>query len=82
VFTNQRSGQYLQEQRRWIGDYGTWQAAGEPVGSGMVEREVALVINRRMKRQGMRWRRTNADAVVALRVRTINRTWDAACAAA
>ena len=42
----------------------------------MVEREVALVINRRMKRQGMRWRRANADAVVALRVQTINATWD------
>jgi hypothetical protein len=67
---------YLREQRAWIGDYGAWQAAGEPIGSGMVEREVALVINRRMKRQGMRWRRTNADAVVALRVRTINATWE------
>jgi hypothetical protein len=66
---------YLQEQRSWIGDYDAWQAAGEPVGSGMVEREVDLVINRRMTRQGMRWRRANADAVVALRVRTINATW-------
>jgi hypothetical protein len=42
----------------------------------LVEREVALVINRRMKHQGMRWRRENADALVALRVRTINATWD------
>ena len=67
---------YLDEQRDWIGDYDEWQAAGEPIGSGMVEREVALVINRRMKRQGMRWRRTNADAVVALRIRTINQSWD------
>jgi len=67
---------YLQEQRPWIGDYSTWQAAGVPIGSGMVERAVALVINRRMKRQGMRWRRDNADAVAALRVATINRTWD------
>ncbi len=66
---------YLQEQRTWIGDYSAWQAAGEPIGSGMVEREVALVINRRMKRQGMRWRRANADAVVALRVHTLNATW-------
>ena len=63
---------YLVTQRGWLGDYGAWRDAGEPVGSGMVEREVALVINRRMKRQGMRWRRTNADALVALRVRTIN----------
>lgn len=67
---------YLATQRDWIGDDGAWQEAGEPVGSGMVEREVALVINRRMKRQGMRWRRANADAVVALRVRAINDSWD------
>jgi hypothetical protein len=67
---------YLHEQRDWIGDYAAWQEEGEPIGSGMVEREVALVINRRMKRQGMRWRRVNADAVVALRVRTINQSWD------
>jgi hypothetical protein len=67
---------YLHEQRDWIGDYAAWRDAGEPIGSGMVEREVALVINRRMKRQGMRWRRANADAVVALRVRSINQSWN------
>ena len=66
---------YLHEQRGWIGDYAGWQDAGEPTGSGMVEREVALVINRRMKRQGMRWRRGNADAIAALRVHTINQSW-------
>jgi hypothetical protein len=42
----------------------------------MVDRAVALVINRLMMGQGMRWRRINADAGVALRVRTINDTWD------
>jgi hypothetical protein len=67
---------YLQHQRAWLGDYAAWQAAGYPVGSGMVEREVDLLINRRMKRRGMRWRRANADAVVALRVREYNATWD------
>lgn len=67
---------YLASQRAWLGDYGAWRDAGEPVGSGLVEREVALVINRRMKRQGMRWRRANADAVVALRARAINDSWD------
>jgi hypothetical protein len=66
---------YLATQRDWLGDYGAWRDAGEPVGSGMVEREVALIINRRLKRQGMRWRRANADALVALRTRTINATW-------
>jgi hypothetical protein len=31
-----------------------------------------------MKRQGMRWKRANADAVVALRVRTLNADWEVA----
>jgi hypothetical protein len=59
-------------QRAWLGAYAAWQAAGYPVGSGLSARAVALVINRRMKRQGMRWRRVNASAVVALRVRPLN----------
>jgi hypothetical protein len=67
---------YLRTQQGWLGKYQAWQAAGEPIGSGLVEREVALVINPRLKHQGMRWRRDNADAVVALRVRTINASWD------
>jgi hypothetical protein len=48
--------------------------------SGLVEREVALVINRRMKRQGMRWKRANATAVVALRVQRFNDDWELASA--
>lgn len=67
---------YLQTPQGWLGNYQAWQAAGEPIGSGLVEREVALVINPRLKHQGMRWRRDNADAIVALRVRTINNAWD------
>jgi hypothetical protein len=63
---------YLTTQRAWLGNYAAWQAAGYPVGSGLIERAVALVINRRMKRQGMRWRRGNASAVAALRVREFN----------
>jgi hypothetical protein len=66
--------QYLDHQRTWVGDYATWQAQGYPVGSGLIERAVALVINWRMKGHGMRWRRHNASAVVALRVRTLNAT--------
>ena len=71
---------YVHNQRDWLGDYAAWRAAGYPVGSGLVERAVDLVINRRMKHQGMRWRRANADAVVALRVRQCNATWDAVTA--
>jgi hypothetical protein len=45
------------------------------VGSGIVERAVSLMINRRMKRRGMRWLRKNATAVVALRVDLLNHDW-------
>lgn len=71
---------YLETQRAWIGNYEQWQAQGYPVGSGLVERAVAVVINVRMKKRGMRWKRANATAVVALRVQQINADWEAAAA--
>jgi hypothetical protein len=67
---------YLEGQRAWLGNYQAWQAAGYPVGSGLIERAVAIVINWRMKRRGMRWWRANASAVVALRVRELNAHWE------
>jgi hypothetical protein len=66
---------YLEHQRPWIGSYEHWRKLGYPVGSGMIERAVALVINRRMKKQGMRWCRPNATAVVALRTDLLNEDW-------
>jgi hypothetical protein len=69
---------YLETQRDWMGNYERWQEQGYPVGSGLVERAVAVVINARMKKRGMRWKRANATAVVALRVQRINADWDAA----
>jgi hypothetical protein len=35
---------YLATQRDRLGDYGAWQVTGEPVGSGLIERAVALLI--------------------------------------
>jgi len=69
---------YLETQQDWLGNYEQWQADGYPVGSGLVERAVAVVINMRMKKRGMRWKRANATAVVALRVHYINADWEAA----
>lgn len=69
---------YLQTQQDWLGNYEQWQEQGYPVGSGLVERAVAVVINARMKKRGMRWKRANATAVVALRVQRINADWEAA----
>ncbi len=66
---------YLEHQRPWIGSYEHWRKQGYPVGSGMIERAVALVINRRMKKRGMRWCRHNATAVVALRTDLLNDDW-------
>ena len=66
---------YLENQRPWIGSYEHWRKQGYPVGSGMIERAVAVVINRRMKKRGMRWRRINATAVVALRSDLLNEDW-------
>jgi hypothetical protein len=66
---------YLEHQRPWIGSYERWKAQGYPVGSGMIERAVALVINRRMKKRGMRWCRPNATAIVALRTDVLNDDW-------
>lgn len=66
---------YVENQREWIGSYEQWQKMGYPVGSGMIERAVAIVINRRMKKRGMRWCRANATAVVALRTDVLNEDW-------
>jgi hypothetical protein len=66
---------YLEHQRPWIGSYEQWRKQGYPVGSGMIERAVALVINRRMKKRGMRWKRVNGTAVVALRTDVLNDDW-------
>jgi hypothetical protein len=67
---------YLETQQDWLGNYARWQEQGYPLGSGLVERAVALVITVRMKKRGMRWKRANATAVVALRVHHINANWD------
>jgi hypothetical protein len=73
--TIQKAITYLEHQRPWIGSYEHWRKLGYPVGSGMIERAVALVINRRMKKRGMRWCRPNATAVVALRTDLLNDDW-------
>ena len=55
--------------------YQTFRAAGYAIGSGAVESAVSHVVQQRMKRVGMRWRSTGADAMRALR--SIYRTTDA-----
>jgi hypothetical protein len=67
---------YIDDGRDGIGNYEAWRAAGYLIGSGLDEREVAIVINRRMKKRGMRWLRVNAGAVVALRTNHLNARWE------
>jgi len=55
-----------------MGNYQQWHADGYLVGSSLMERSVDVVINMRMKKRGMRWKRTNASALVALRVQLFN----------
>ena len=71
----QEAMRYLEHQRPWMGSYERWKAQGYPVGSGMIERAVAIVINRRIKKRGMRWCRPNATAIVALRTDLLNEDW-------
>jgi len=68
----QKAITYLRTQQEWIGSYEQWKQQGYPIGSGIIERAVAVVINRRMKKQGMSWLRPNATAVVTLRAAFLN----------
>jgi hypothetical protein len=71
----QKTITYLEHQRPWIGSSEHWRKLGYPVGSGMIERAVSLVINRRMKKRGMRSCRANGTAIVALRTDLLNDDW-------
>lgn len=68
----------LCEQRERIPDYAARRAAGKVIGSGVVEKGVDVVVNRRLKgRRGMRWWRARADGVIALRLALLNDEWEA-----
>jgi hypothetical protein len=67
---------FLAEQAPRIPDYAARRAAGQPIGSGGVEKGVDVVVNRRFKgRRGMKWGRDRAEGVLALRVAELNGEW-------
>jgi hypothetical protein len=69
--------QFLCAHTAQIPNYAARRAAGQTIGSGVVEKGVDVVVNRRMKgRRGMRWRRDRAEEMVALRVARLNDEWD------
>jgi hypothetical protein len=68
--------EYIRNNREAIPCYEGLKEEGYPVGSGAVEKQVDLVINRRMKgKSGMSWTRNGADAIAALRALRINQGW-------
>lgn len=50
-------------------DYPSLRLDGLPIGSGAIESAADHVVQRRMKRAGMRWSETGGDAMLALRAR-------------
>ena len=47
--------------------YATVQAAGLPIGSGVVEAACKTLVTQRLKRSGMRWRQAGGQAILTLR---------------
>jgi hypothetical protein len=54
-------------------DYPSLRVDGLPIGSGAIESAADHVVQRRMKRAGMRWSEAGADAMLALRGRQRSR---------
>lgn len=68
---------YLRAQEARIPNYAARRAAGQTIGSGVGEKAVDIVVNRRCKgKRGMKWWRARADGVVALRVAHLNGEWE------
>ncbi len=65
---------YLESRRAQI-DYAAFQAAGYPIGSGIVESANKLVVEARLKGSGMHWARGNVNGMVALRALVCSHRW-------
>ena len=66
---------YLTSRRAQIA-YADFTARGWPIGSGCVESAHQHVVQDRLKGRGMRWSRSGAEALVAVRVVDANDRWD------
>src|SRR5260370_29634782 len=76
LITTQYTHQLLETQHDWLGNYKQWREQGYPVGSGQMERAVAVVINMRLKKRGMRRKRANTTAIMDLRGPRISAEWE------
>jgi hypothetical protein len=64
--------------RRDLMQYPTYQQAGWPIGSGMVESANKLVMQSRLKGPGMRWAPAHVNPMLALRTAVCNERWSEA----
>lgn len=65
---------YLWHNRQRL-DYDAYRHAGLPIGSGTVESAAKTLVQQRLKQAGMRWSRTGAHALLALRARLLSNRW-------
>ena len=69
---------YLFHHRRRL-DYASFRRLGLPIGSGSVESAGKVVVQARLKQAGMRWSRSGAQAMLALRSALLSDRWLATC---
>ncbi|MEW5814025.1 MAG: hypothetical protein AB1798_01335 [Spirochaetota bacterium] len=55
-------------------EYDIYRERGFPIGSGLVEGQCKLVVNRRFKGNGMRWKAADNEAVLDVRLAILNNT--------
>jgi hypothetical protein len=65
---------YLEKREAHM-QYPTYQQAGWPIGSGIVESANKLVVEARLKGAGMHWERTHVNPLLALRNAVCNQRW-------
>lgn len=65
---------YLFRNRRRM-DYATYRELGLPIGSGAIESACKTVVQARMKQAGMRWSRSGAQSMLALRCLLLSDRW-------
>lgn len=69
----QAAAYFLHNRHRMF--YLEFRQAGCPIGSGSVESACKLVVQQRMKQSGMRWSRSGAQAMLALRSSLLSQRW-------
>jgi hypothetical protein len=65
---------YLEKREAHM-QYPTYQEAGWPIGSGMVESANKLIVEARLKGAGMHWSRQHVNAMLVLRNAVCNQRW-------